>query len=458
MSVNFIIFCIVMVMVFYLFRLLAIKKKNEFIGELLLRGTPEIRNYNSIAKVTYPDESFPNNIRYWGLGEACLDSTYQGLSIKSKLDKLSKTLDTLPKTQEKAKETFVEEFVKKYKKKTKDFIEKHFDEEEGGFNHSLHAWPTLYGTACAFLLLQKLKKKDIFLEPLGLKEAIKFLGEDKVEKAYRFILRCQSEENYGFAETPYDEPTIASTDAAILTLWNLNRKPNNIQGVRKFILDSSKKIEGNNGYLLGFNKNPNDTKPPCSSITRYAVRTLIKLEALEKNLDLCNIYNNKNQAEILKEIRLNGKIWFTTKKIKSLIEFIKSCKSSDGAFSAYAYDNKSDMCHTDMSIALIRELSEILGEFNYKVENLIEIDKLKKYIHECKSDHGGYDMSNKGYKASGIQGTRHVVNTLSNLEKEELFGAAGELKNKTKVINEIEGFLNLCFDKDEGAYFGYPKV
>lgn len=449
MSANFIIFCIILIMVLYVLRLLlilSVKKNGEFFEEKLTNGgTPEIRNYNSIAKVTYPDESFPNNLRYWGLGEACLDSTYQGLSIKSKLDKLRKTGTLI-------------EFLDNYGEKTKDFIEKHFDEEEGGFNHSLHAWPTLYGTAIAFLLLQKLKKKDIFLEPLEPHEAITFLGEDKVEKAYRFILRCQSTENFGFAETPYDEPTIAATDAAILTLWNLNKEPNNIQGVREFILNSSKVIEGKNGYLLGFVKNPNETKPPCSSITRYAIRTLIKLEALEKGLDLKKIYMTKKQAEILKEIRLNEKIWFTPEKINSLIEFIKSCKSSDGAFSAYAYDNKSDMCHTDMSIALIRELSEILGYFNYEVEDLIEIDKLKKYIHECKADHGGYDMSNKGYRASGIQGTRHVVNTLSNLEKEELFGAAGELKNKQKVIDEIEGFLNLCFDKDEGAYFGYPKV
>lgn len=402
------------------------------------------KGYYLSKKADFPDKTFPNNMAFWGSGDSALDSTWLARSVLLSLSKISD--DNGLKA----------EFIDKCESRTIDFIRAHFDNEEGAFMPNLHSWPCLYGINSVITILKQFSPYNIPFVPLGRNTVEDIIGKDNVSKIVEFVYRCKDDSNdcIGFKETPYDDySTVVATDTALLILWNLEEYPSELNKIKKYLNSCFKECKLENRSIFGSVNYPLDKRPPCSSITRFAIRSFVAIEAFIEKYEI----RDQNQAS-KKGFDLFLK-HFKKDRLDDILELFKACKSEDGSFSAYpnireGERNRSDIYHTYSVISILSHSKKMLKLLSKDISEIVDLHKLENYIENLKTDDGGYDISKNDYKFSSIFGTRCTLEAMHYLK--ELFGKQADLWRTDNLINKMENFLGLCFDKDKGAFFAFP--
>lgn len=397
--------------------------------------------YTGTKKVIYPDDKFPRNMLYWAYGESEIDLTYIGLCTLNIIDSVRSN-----------NSNYLKDFINKYSFRLYRFLEINFHEEngQGGFKHSSRAWPTLYGDCTALGILYILYDLDLFKDVLGKDKVEDLLGKDNCRKFISFLKNCCVDTSYGvcYAEAPYENPTLVDLNNAVHIFYNLalyeELGDEDINNMRKFIFKCLKRLKSeDNIYRVGFSNFPTINKP-CSSLTRYALNTLLRLFALEKKQSIRELFDNSFSLDEI----------ISQKDQVGIFNFLVTCRAEDGSFSAYAYDhNHTDVYHTTTAINLLNEVMNSSHGFELKKEDIILLDELQKYLNKCKVENEGFDILPNNYKVSSLYATRCALRILLSLK--QLFHEKGKIGEEEKFMKDIKIFVDSCVDKKNGAFYGY---
>lgn len=354
-----------------------------------------------------------DSIPYWG--ECCLDASHQALSVlwaEKDMD-----FDQLKR------------FVEEYGEKVISFVWKHYDDEEGSFRNHVSAWPSLYATFSAIRMIKYIvggqkagsasELQQIKDRPLSKEELIAVIGRDRAQKILKFIRNCESESG-GFSDAPYEKPTIASSDAAIIASWEIEeREEEEFYGTRDFVWNCAGEISPGK---VAFRNSPGGGEY-CSSFTRYAIRALDCMKALDEDSSDFD-------------------------KVPKIILFLKDCEDPKTGGYSWRPGEPPSIVHTNLVFNAFRRL--VLQKDFFHEDGIIKPDKLWSFIR-AQIDRG------LGYEKDAAPNIHVAANTALLAAR-----LSGLYRHQVKSDEEIRSKLNATvlsfFDEKEGGFRGYNPL
>lgn len=330
----------------------------DFTAYLRLLAEPVILYHDVWPFSGFREDEFRKAVLHWR--EGCVDTTAFALESIHELSVER-----------------VEEYITEPKRgEVVDFLKQHFDPTSGGFRQSAGVPVSVYATHMAFSVLRFLLPQPVpsYVQPLGKRRAIEELGKDGreiVERSVHFVAEKQDPTTGGFLNTEGSLPedvTVSVSHSACNLLWDLESlKQETKAGLRRFLLSGD---EGRSVLTyfeesgVGFKEAPHDDEP-LSCSTYYALRTL----------------------QLLGE-----KVWIDSHS-SQLKEFLMKCyheKDSSGGFRAHPSPglNRS-LSHTCLALSSLVGLLDA-DRLALEESGNIDLRKVRKYMHECKSTHGGF--------------------------------------------------------------------
>lgn len=356
-------------------------------------------------------------VLYWD--DYCLDTSHYGLSILDKVNNISPQVSIRK-----------ERFMNENRNNLTKFLLSHYDDRSGGFRHNKKAWPTIYATYCAIGYMKRFFNLETSKSPLTHKNAKDIIGEHQIPRIFHFISSCEFKTG-GYGGFPFGTPSLLNTFSAVLILWNLGGSisKNQYDKLTHFILSCFK---GNEGIGYGFSNSPNENKP-CICLTRYAIATLLILEALRKNEAYWgNLEENDNVVN---------------RKMRNKIDkFITSCRKPDGSFSRYP-DEISSLTTTNIVFSYIE-----LAPKTFKEKILFQNDdtQILDFINIFRSS-GGFAF-NEGLKPN-LLATKSAVTILETLKNN--FNDSNHINERD--LDNILNFTTACFNPTVGGFTGYES-
>jgi len=354
------------------------------------------------------------SIPYWS--DCCIDTTHQALSaLWVQKDNAFEQLTS---------------FVKQYGDKVISFVWKHYDDEEGSFRNHVSAWPSLFATFSAIgiikdlIIVQRASSVSDFDEmrkrPLSKEELVSVLGKDRVRKISQFLRHCRSALG-GFSDTPYESPTVVSSDAAIIVSWDMEEvyEDKDREDTKDFIWKCVKEIPDGK---LAFKNSPGGGEY-CSSFTRYAIRVLDRLKGIEKNSPDLD-------------------------KVQKVVLFLKDCEDPSSGGYSWRPGKPPSIVHTNLVFNAFRKI--VFEKGIVSEDGIIKPQKLASFI-KMRIDQGlGYEKDSPP--------NMHVTANTALLASRLADKYRDQVKIDEKVRSTLRNAILSFFDENEGGFRGYNPI
>lgn len=306
-----------------------------------------------------------------------------------------------------------------------------YNEADGGFKQT-EAFPysTVHATHCGIGVIKQIhdnNQNEIQIDyqsPMGFDVIKDVLGNDRAEKVFSFVQKCESQEG-GFRES-YNEkklPTVNDTATALWIYWHMNRMDQcNSKKIIELIKSCFKEVDKGK---CGFSNTINDRNSVWICTTYYA--------------------NRLSEYKCFKPISD-----FILSNLGCLENFVMNSLHKNGGFGA---DNKLEpnVIHTKDALSLLRQWKY----FDNKKELCHRVVKgIENFMGSCYAN-GGYAFAETNYYTPNIYATRLALDIKDYIER---FNKDRIVSSNIDIDEErVFEFVNSCYDKRIGAFKGYPS-